>query len=63
MLILTRRAGESIMLDDDTRITVLAINRSQVRIGIDAPKDVSIQREEIYNKGVRRKDGKFYVDE
>ncbi|RUO35636.1 carbon storage regulator CsrA [Aliidiomarina sanyensis] len=48
MLILTRRISETMMINDDIRITVLAVNGSQVKLGIDAPKDVSVHREEIY---------------
>jgi carbon storage regulator len=50
MLILTRRVGESLMIGDEVSITVLGIRGGQVRIGIDAPKDVPVHREEIYNK-------------
>ena len=50
MLILTRRTNESIIINDDIKITVLGIKGNQVRIGIDAPKDVSVHREEIYRK-------------
>ena len=50
MLILTRRTGETIRINDDVSITVLAVKGSQVRIGIDAPKGVTVHREEIYNK-------------
>ena len=53
MLILTRRIGETLIINDDIKVTVLGIQGSQVRIGISAPKDVSIMREELYNKGVR----------
>jgi carbon storage regulator len=48
MLILTRRIGESVMIDDEVKITVLGVKGNQVRIGIDAPKHVSVHREEIY---------------
>lgn len=50
MLVLTRCANQSIYIDDDIRITVLDIKGRYVRIGIDAPKDVSIYRNEIYQK-------------
>ncbi len=50
MLILTRRTGESVMIGDDVSITILGIMDKQVRIGVDAPKDIAVHREEIYNK-------------
>lgn len=48
MLILTRRNGESLMVGDEVKITVLSIKGNQVRIGIDAPKEIAVHREEIY---------------
>lgn len=48
MLILTRRVGETVMIGDDVVVTVLRVKGNQVRIGVDAPKSVSVQREEIY---------------
>ena len=48
MLILTRRIGESVYIGDDVRLTVLGVRGTQVRIGINAPKDVPVHREEIY---------------
>lgn len=50
MLILTRRVGESLVIGDDINIIVLGVKGNQVRIGIEAPDDVSIHREEIYLK-------------
>jgi len=50
MLILTRRVGESLMIGDDVNVTVLGIRGNQVRIGVDAPKDVAVHREEIYER-------------
>ncbi len=50
MLILTRRIGETLMINDDVKVTVLGIKGSQIRIGIDAPKDVQVHRSEIYEK-------------
>ncbi len=47
MLILTRRQGESIIVGDNVRITVISVKGNQVRIGVEAPKTVSVQREEI----------------
>lgn len=50
MLILTRSQGETIYIGDDIRITVLGINGGQVRLGIDAPLNIEVHREEIYQR-------------
>ena len=50
MLILTRKVNESLIVGDDITITVLGVKGNQVRIGVDAPKDVAVYREEIYQR-------------
>jgi carbon storage regulator len=56
MLILTRRAGESLRIGDDVEVTVMAVNGSQVRIGIKAPINVSVDREEVAERKRREKE-------
>lgn len=50
MLILTRRVGETLVVGDDVTVTVLGVKGNQVRLGVNAPKDVSVHREEIYQR-------------
>lgn len=57
MLILTRRVGETLMIGDSVTVTVLGVKGNQVRIGINAPKDVAVHREEIYQRIQRGENG------
>ena len=50
MLILTRRVGETLMIGDEVTVTVLGVKGNQVRLGVNAPRDVTVHREEIYER-------------
>ena len=56
MLILTRRVGETLMIGDEVKVTVLGVKGNQVRIGVDAPRDVTVHREEIYDRFKKEKE-------
>lgn len=57
MLILTRRVGETLIIGDNVSVTVLGVKGNQVRLGVNAPKDVSVHREEIYQRIQQEKVG------
>jgi carbon storage regulator len=50
MLILTRRVGETVVIGDEVQVTVLGVKGNQVRLGVNAPRDVSVHRQEIYER-------------
>lgn len=56
MLILTRRVGETLVIGDEVQVTVLAIKGNQVRIGVNAPKEIPVHREEIYERIKKEKE-------
>ncbi len=62
MLILTRRVGETLMIGDEVTVTVLGVKGNQVRIGVNAPKDVAVHREEIYERIKNEENGNDAAD-
>lgn len=56
MLILTRKVGESVLIGNDISITILSVRGNQVKLGVEAPKEVSLHREEIYQRIKQMKD-------
>jgi carbon storage regulator len=59
MLILTRRVGETLVIGDDVTVTVLGVRGNQVRLGVNAPKDIAVHREEIYQRIQNEKSGEI----
>ncbi len=57
MLILTRRVGETVMIGDEVTVTVLGVKGNQVRVGVNAPKEIAVHREEIYERIKREEQG------
>lgn len=60
MLILTRRVGETLMVGDEVTATVLGVKGNQVRLGINAPKEIAVHREEIYQKIHKEKEAEVF---
>lgn len=63
MLILTRRVGETVMIGEDVTVTVLGVKGNQVRIGVNAPREVAVHREEIFERIKREESGEPGTDD
>ncbi len=63
MLILTRRVGETLVIGDDVNVTVLGVRGNQVRLGVNAPKEVAVHREEIYQRIQKEADASNSTDD
>jgi carbon storage regulator len=57
MLILTRRVGEKLIIGENVTVTILGVKGNQIRIGIDAPRDITVNREEIYQRILKEREG------
>ena len=63
MLILTRRVGETVVIGEDVTVTVLGVKGNQVRLGVNAPREVTVHREEIYDRIKRDESSESPVDD
>ncbi len=63
MLILTRQIGETLMIGDEITVTVLSVKGNQVRLGVNAPRDIAVHREEVYERIRKEKDEGSEEDE
>jgi len=57
MLVLTRRVGEKLIIGGNVTVTILSVKGNQIRIGIDAPRDITVNREEIYQRILKEREG------